>query len=206
MSRAALQSTAVSLVIGGIITFALARLCLFEQQGPQTPVPGATAQALWDRYAIPNPKEHGPATILRLTGALGCDFITLDAANGDPNQPAPPRMMITRMGLPFRAFEAMHSWGPVTPSYSGGVRVAPFRPNVAWVSVVPVRPMIAGFVLDTLFFCMLTWVIMFGPFALIRRARRRLRLMRSHCPQCAYDLRGDLEHGCPECGWRRTNS
>ena len=24
------------------------------------------------------------------------------------------------------------------------------------------------------------------------------------CPQCSYDLRGDLARGCPECGWRRS--
>ena len=24
-----------------------------------------------------------------------------------------------------------------------------------------------------------------------------------YCPTCGYDLRGNLSHGCPECGWRR---
>lgn len=24
-----------------------------------------------------------------------------------------------------------------------------------------------------------------------------------YCPMCKYDLRGDLDSGCPECGWNR---
>ena len=42
-------------------------------------------------------------------------------------------------------------------------------------------------------------------FMMLRRARRQIRLYPAHtkCPQCGYDLRGDLEPGCPECGWRR---
>ena len=33
-----------------------------------------------------------------------------------------------------------------------------------------------------------------------RPARRRTL---GQCPECAYDLRGDLASGCPECGWNR---
>ncbi len=42
-------------------------------------------------------------------------------------------------------------------------------------------------------------------FVMLRRARRQIRLYpaQTKCPQCGYDLRGDLEPGCPECGWRR---
>lgn len=29
------------------------------------------------------------------------------------------------------------------------------------------------------------------------------RTARSICPRCGYDLRGDLDAGCPECGWNR---
>lgn len=42
-------------------------------------------------------------------------------------------------------------------------------------------------------------------FVVLRRARCQMRLYpaQTKCPQCGYDLRGDLEPGCPECGWRR---
>lgn len=205
MSRGAQRSLLISLLIGAALNFLLALFCLYKQEGPQTPTPGATAQKIWNRYAIADANEHGPATFLRLSGALGCDFITLDAANGDPNQPAPPRMMITRMGLPFRAFEAMHSWGPVQPTHSGGIPVASFRPNVAWVSIIPLRPIVSGLVLNTLLFGGLAWAVLFGPIAMVRRTQRQMRMLRRHCPQCDYDLQGNLDAGCPECGWRRTN-
>ncbi len=32
----------------------------------------------------------------------------------------------------------------------------------------------------------------------LERSRKRQR-----CPECAYDLRGTRDAGCPECGWRR---
>ena len=37
-----------------------------------------------------------------------------------------------------------------------------------------------------------------------RMSRAEKRRHRGHCPLCGYDLRGDLERGCPECGWNRA--
>lgn len=34
-----------------------------------------------------------------------------------------------------------------------------------------------------------------------RLAVRKRRLDMGYCPRCGYDLRGDLNHRCPECGW-----
>jgi hypothetical protein len=39
-----------------------------------------------------------------------------------------------------------------------------------------------------------------------RLDREAQRQRRGQCPQCGYDLRGDLKSGCPECGWNRTGS
>ena len=33
--------------------------------------------------------------------------------------------------------------------------------------------------------------------------RIRYTMRSGVCPQCKYDLQGDIEGGCPECGWRR---
>ena len=38
----------------------------------------------------------------------------------------------------------------------------------------------------------------------IRDARRILRTHLGLCPMCKYDLRGDLDAGCPECRWNRA--
>lgn len=53
---------------------------------------------------------------------------------------------------------------------------------------------------------MLAWatLISFGWVRERSQARRHAALMAiGCCPDCQYDLRGDLQRGCPECGWRR---
>ncbi len=40
---------------------------------------------------------------------------------------------------------------------------------------------------------------------LVVSAARRVRRLNGHCPMCKYDLRGDLDAGCPECGWNRES-
>ncbi len=64
---------------------------------------------------------------------------------------------------------------------------------------LPLRPIWPGFAVNTVFYAALLWPLSCGPFAL----RRHIRRKRGLCVACGYDLRGGLEHGCPECGWRR---
>jgi tRNA(Ile2) C34 agmatinyltransferase TiaS len=46
----------------------------------------------------------------------------------------------------------------------------------------------------------IAWLLVLkGPLSPVRIWRRRS----GRCPRCSYDLRGKLDHGCPECGWRR---
>ena len=59
-----------------------------------------------------------------------------------------------------------------------------------------IRPL--AFTIDSVIFALL-WL---GPF-LFRDLRRGRRRRKGCCPQCGYDLRGDLGRGCPECGWNR---
>ena len=67
------------------------------------------------------------------------------------------------------------------------------------VDPIPLGIVWWGFLIDTLLFAGLLWLPIRGPFVL----RRHIRRKRGRCPKCGYDLRGDLEHGCPECGWNR---
>jgi hypothetical protein len=39
---------------------------------------------------------------------------------------------------------------------------------------------------------------------LLRPLRARRRRRRGCCMSCGYDLRGEFDAGCPECGWNRT--
>lgn len=75
---------------------------------------------------------------------------------------------------------------PLSPFGSGGSATA---------KVLPLRPIIGGFLINTLFYTPI-WLGLFFGLTAVRRRRGR-------CPQCGYDLRRELENGCPECGWNR---
>jgi hypothetical protein len=64
---------------------------------------------------------------------------------------------------------------------------------------LPLRPLSAGLIANTVFYAAIFWLVICGPFAL----RRLIRLRRGWCPKCGYDLRHTLSAGCPECGWGR---
>lgn len=63
---------------------------------------------------------------------------------------------------------------------------------------LPYRPVWSGFLVDTLFFAVVWFMVGIG----VGVARRRWHVSRGHCPWCDYDLRGCPEFSCPECGWR----
>ncbi len=65
------------------------------------------------------------------------------------------------------------------------------------------RPIWPGFLIDTLFYGAIWFGLLFG-FGATRTALRALRTRRGLCPMCGYDLRGNLDAGCPECGWNRA--
>jgi hypothetical protein len=66
---------------------------------------------------------------------------------------------------------------------------------------LPTRILWPGFVINTLFYAVILWLLFAAPFVL----RRRRRIKRGRCPKCAYDLRGRPSHAdaCPECGFTR---
>jgi len=66
-------------------------------------------------------------------------------------------------------------------------------------SEFPLRVVPVGMCLNTAMYSAGLWL------SVIVTSRLRMHLVASkgRCPQCRYDLRGDLERGCPECGWNR---
>jgi hypothetical protein len=71
--------------------------------------------------------------------------------------------------------------------------------KLRFVDTLPLRPTMLGFLVNTLFYAAILWLIFAAPwqFRRWRRARRGL------CRRCGYDLRGHSsasERICPECG------
>ena len=195
----------VCAAVGLAINAWISHYCLLHHSPPFSTWPHFSAQWYWNRYAE-GPDQHGPARFHHVSSAIGCDFLIIDAAKPDIGDGAPPRMMITRAGFPLRSFEGMHSWGGVQPSHSWAIPIEPRDLNVAWVSVIPCKPLLLGFIGNTALYGLLVWICFAGPGVLLKRIKaERWRLARC-CHQCGYDLRGALEAGCPECGWRRESS
>lgn len=120
---------------------------------------------------------------------------------GPPSTPAPPDA---------------DGWAPLpTQGMTSPVR-RPLIVSGAWVSpiqgravnfeaettLLPWRPLWAGFAANTALYSALWFGVLFVPGA----ARRWVRLRRGRCLKCGYDLRGNLAAGCPECGWGRLPS
>jgi hypothetical protein len=78
------------------------------------------------------------------------------------------------------------------PGRVGPVRFSPDR-------TLPLRPLWRGLALNVAAWAGLLWLVTLGPFEL----RRLVRQAAGRCLRCGYDLRGEYEEGCPECGWAR---
>ena len=76
------------------------------------------------------------------------------------------------------------------------------EPQSGLLVMLPLSPIWPAFAINTVFYAVILWVLFAAPFAL----RRRRRINRGLCVNCAYDLRGresiasGCGHVCPECG------
>ncbi len=121
-----------------------------------------------------------------------------------------------RAGWPFRAMQGESR--PTTagkPEYAWAVPLSSkvtLRAELVVVKakvltslatrVVPLRPVWPGFLGNTVLYTVVA-VGVIGCAWLVRRAYRRWR---GRCIGCGYDLRGDLDRGCPECGDKRAEA
>jgi len=77
-------------------------------------------------------------------------------------------------------------------------RGLPVPKSIHAFGALPVDPLWAGLLVNSLIYAIVTWIVA-RLFVAWRRARRRRRGL---CPRCAYDLAG-LDT-CPECGAKKT--
>ena len=185
-------------IIGVAINVGTAWALVLHQGPPFRPVRPVNPQREWDFYAA-HDRTYGRIVVDSYKGAPGCAFLTLEEQDSDTGVPTGATMRITRAGAPILSLECMHSWGSVQPRSSWGLRI-PGRPqNIAWAVILPCRPMLLGFLFNTIFYGSFAWLVLFGPGALRRRIVTFARLKRDCCPSCGYDLRASKDK-CPECG------
>ncbi len=98
-------------------------------------------------------------------------------------------------GLPLRCFQG----ADFPDAWPEPVTIGLIEFGVLDERVICYQPRWIALALDTLFWGAIWMGLILIPLA-TRRARRRKKGL---CPECAYDLRGDLTPGCPECGWNR---
>lgn len=67
--------------------------------------------------------------------------------------------------------------------------------------LIPLRPVWPGFIVNTVIYAVLLWLLTLAPFT----ARRMIRHKQGRCIKCGYDLRGTEHDVCPECGWERES-
>ena len=108
--------------------------------------------------------------------------------------------LIWMAGWPYAALTGDGLWSRVA---SGEIRQVQVTTGIQISSekateprVLPLRPILPGFAINTLFYAAVLWTLTLGPFA----ARRIIRRKRGRCAKCGYDLRAAEHDACPECG------
>ena len=117
--------------------------------------------------------------------------------------------MVVHAGWPFVAMYEQ-SWidDTTSPSYKRIHRTSiglssetqGFAPVITPLRPLPLQPAMPGFLINTVIYATLLWLLALIPFTARRLIRRKL----GRCIKCGYDLRGHTSGGgCPECGWGR---
>jgi hypothetical protein len=155
------------------------------------------------RSAISDPQTHGVGWDHRLSAPWWSR-----ARNTPTNEPVDSFVGYAEdaRGWPFicvsssmDATLSSRTWCWTYGNVSWGIPLGGGQGPDAMPRSLPCRPAWAGFAVKTLFYATILWLLPTGLLAF----RRRLRRKRGRCPKCGYDLRGDLDAGCPECGWNR---
>lgn len=113
--------------------------------------------------------------------------------------------VLDRRGFPMLSMECEFinttdkPWNPIYQVEYGIMLETTPGSDERGLRAIPLRIIWLGFVLNTIIYAVLLWLLTLGPFT----ARRMIRSKRGRCIKCGYDLRGDFELGCPECGLGR---
>ncbi len=140
---------------------------------------------------IDTPREGPPESrCLSIVGA-GWPMVCLRAecVGLGHDQPPPSRGWHSGLGPQWIEWQPWH--GAI-----GADDAAPTNPS--FQSVLPIGIVWPGLIVNVMF-----WSVIWASPMLFFASRRAIRKRRGRCPACGYDLRRDIDAGCPECGWRR---
>lgn len=135
---------------------------------------------------------------------FGSAWIFVDWANEEINLAADPngflQIEIRESGLPMTSFRGFRTWdGRNKISTKSGCVTIPngLISSYGWrqaIAFLPLRPVWPGFVVNTILFASVFWILFATPFAL----RRWWRARRGLCAKCAYPI--GASDTCTECG------
>lgn len=209
----------ICLALGAVLTVAIAFACARWQPfwidvGTETGVLDVDGE-LWTvklRYrglGWDNMWLYGPSTARRVPEKT--HRVKADWARRLLRANCQTELSVLAAGLPFRCFTA-YAVPQDMPAYSNttvsGTRlyiwhfgfVFDEESGSVMGGVLPLRPDLLGFAANTVIYAISLWGLTFAW----KRVRREHCRRRGLCPKCVYDLRGDLDAGCSECGWRRA--
>ncbi len=185
----------VLLLLGAIVNVAVAWGCAARRSTwptyrSETHLPDKGDLRWWHDNA-PDGFVAIPAEVTGFYG-LGTSVVVMLDRQLEASTSAPSDAIRYRAGLPMRTFEGS-TWVDMKRRRSTiqhAVKIWGDRPPI------PLQLLWVGFVINTIFYAAVVWLLMLGPFT----ARRIVRRRRGRCIRCGYDLRGTEHEACPECG------
>lgn len=209
---------AALLLAGAVISMALADMAIGSKPGllkrGQLRAPASPNDTWRDICGVDAPEDLGPSYLHSYVGPLvttkclfGYDWRPPDGYVYDPTvmvQPDGPTYAASSVatGAPFRTLRRAE-WKFRDECGGGDSTVVPAR-------ALHRQQLYAGVSIDwwswganTIFWACSLWFA--GTLGLRTRQllRERAASKQGRCPRCKYDLRGETDAGCPECGWNR---
>ncbi len=147
--------------------------------------PKSTAQQVlpaWAEFARPRSTDPADRYCIRIVDARGWPWLALWSGQEVVGFP-PPGSTVGGSVTITRGYFLPREGAKPFSHYTG-------------VRVLPLAPVLPGFLMNTLFYAVILWLLWSTPFA----TRRLIRKRRGRCVRCGYDLRHAEHEACPECG------
>jgi len=196
---------AIFLLAGAVVNVAVAWGCVIRPMiltSGSGPIP---AVGLWP-FAVPREWPSAPSFVVTRT-SLGVSVLQGLSRDLEFHY----RQWSLRAGLPFRSLYLVRNrteeqgtrYGALILErpirWQEGIKIPQslfwrLSSRDSWGRNLPTMPVWPGFLVNTILYAVVPWLLVCGPFAL----RRLIRMKRGQCVKCGYPL-GDLAV-CTECG------